>query len=47
MQAGLYTEGRELTEAARAYFDFRLRHLQAIMDSNVTLAWLERTTGVE
>ncbi len=41
------TDARELTDAARTYFDFRIRHLQAIMDTNLTLAWLKRTTGME
>lgn len=41
------TDARELTDAARTYFDFRIRHLQAIMDTNLTLAWLKRTTGLK
>lgn len=41
------TDARELTDAARTYFDFRIRHMQAINDTNVTLAWLKRTTGLK
>lgn len=41
------TDARELTDAARTYFDFRIRHLQAIMDTNTTFAWLKRTTGLK
>lgn len=47
LQAGLYTDGRELTDAARNYFEFRLRHLSAIMDANIALGWLYRTSGIE
>jgi outer membrane protein TolC len=45
LSAGLYTDGREMTEAARSYFEFRLRRLQAIFDSNVARAWLRRVVG--
>lgn len=41
------TDARELTDAARTYFDFRIRHMQAINDTNTTLAWLKRTTGLK
>ena len=47
MKSGLVSDGRELVESARSYFDFRIRYLQAIMDTNLTLAWLRRATGVE
>jgi outer membrane protein TolC len=40
------TDARELTDAARIYFDYRIRRLQAIMDANVTWAALERATGL-
>jgi outer membrane protein len=45
LQVGV-AEGRELTEAARAYFEARLRHLQAIMDANVSTAALRQAAGV-
>ncbi len=41
------TDSRELTDAARTYFDFRIRHLQAILDTNMALSALHRVTGVE
>jgi outer membrane protein TolC len=41
------TDARELVEAARTYFEFRLRRLQAIMDANTTWAALARATGGE
>lgn len=41
------TDARELTDAARFYFDYRIRRLQAIMDANVTFAALERSAGAE
>jgi outer membrane protein TolC len=47
LQAGLLNDTRELTDAARSYFDFRMRHLQSIFDANIAAAWLRRTTGVE
>jgi outer membrane protein len=47
LRSGLITDGRELVEAARSYFDFRIRYLQAIMDTNIQLAWLRRTSGLE
>jgi outer membrane protein TolC len=39
------TDVRELVDAARTYFDLRLRRLQAILDANVTWAALERAAG--
>jgi len=49
MAAGITTssDARELVDALRTYFDFRLRHLLAIMDANLTLAQLHRATGVQ
>jgi outer membrane protein TolC len=41
------SDARELVDALRAYFDLRLRHLFAIMDSNLTLAALHRASGLE
>jgi outer membrane protein, multidrug efflux system len=37
---------RDSAEAARNYFELRIRHLQAIMDVNLALAQLHRVTGV-
>jgi outer membrane protein TolC len=37
---------RDLAEAARNYFEMRIRHLQSIMDVNVARAQLRRSTGV-
>jgi hypothetical protein len=39
------SDARELVDAARTYFEFRLRRLQAIMDANVTWSALQRATG--
>jgi outer membrane protein TolC len=39
--------GRDIADAARNYFELRLRHLQAIMDVNVTTAALRRAAGVD
>ena len=36
---------RDLVEAARNYFELRLRHLQAIMDVNLAVAQLKLATG--
>jgi outer membrane protein TolC len=49
MAAGITvaSDARELVDALRVYFDFRLRHLWAIMDANLTLAALHRVSGVE
>jgi outer membrane protein TolC len=41
------SDTRELTDAARNYFDFRLRHLSGVLDADLTLAWLERVSGAE
>jgi outer membrane protein TolC len=48
LQRGLSvsSDTRELSDAARNYFDFRLRHLAAIHDVNVALANLERAAGM-
>lgn len=40
-------EPRNLIEAARAYFEQRLRYFQAIFDVNVATAQLRRATGVD
>ncbi len=45
LQAGV-AESRDLVDAARNYFELRLKHLQAIMDVNVTHAALERAAGL-
>jgi outer membrane protein TolC len=49
MAAGITvaSDARELVDALRTYFDFRLRHLLAIMDANLTLAQLHRASGVQ
>ena len=39
--------GRDIADAARNYFELRLRHLQAIMDVNVNTAQLRRVAGVD
>lgn len=39
-------DSRELVDSMRVYFDFRLRHMQAILDANLTLAQLHRVAGV-
>jgi outer membrane protein len=47
LQRGLSvsSDTRELSDAARNYFDFRLRHLGAVLDANLTLAALGRASG--
>jgi outer membrane protein TolC len=40
------SDTRELTDAARNYFDFRLRHLAAMLDVNLTRDALDRVGGV-
>jgi outer membrane protein TolC len=40
-------DARELIDAMREYFNFRLRHLQAIMDTKLDLAALRRATGAQ
>jgi len=47
MSAGLVTDGREFVDAARAYFGYRIRYLQSILDANLTLVALRRATGVD
>jgi outer membrane protein TolC len=42
---GLTTDSREMIEAARNYFEFRLRHVAAIFDANLALATLRRAAG--
>ncbi len=42
---GLTADSREMIEAARNYFEFRLRHLSAIFDANLALANLRRAAG--
>jgi outer membrane protein TolC len=42
---GLVADSREMIEAARNYFEFRLRHLSAIFDANLALATLRRAAG--
>ncbi|HZS38721.1 MAG TPA: TolC family protein, partial [Polyangia bacterium] len=44
--SGTPQDTRDLSEAARNYFELRIRHLQSIMDVNVALAALHRATGV-
>lgn len=39
------SDTRELADSARNYFDFRLRHLQALVDTGLTLALLARVAG--
>jgi outer membrane protein TolC len=39
--------GRDIADAARNYFELRLRHLQSIMDVNVSTAALRRAAGVD
>jgi hypothetical protein len=36
---------RDLVEAARNYFELRLRHLQSIMDVNVAVTQLKMASG--
>ena len=33
-------------EAARSFFEYRMRHLQSIMDVNMAMATLKQTAGV-
>jgi outer membrane protein TolC len=40
-------EARDLVDAARSYFELRLKHLQSIMDMNIAVAALRRASGVE
>jgi outer membrane protein TolC len=45
LQTGV-ADARDLAESARNYFELRLRHLQALMDQNVTLCTLKNTAGL-
>jgi outer membrane protein TolC len=45
LQVGV-AESRDLVDAARNYFELRMRHLQSIMDTNMAIASLKRATGV-
>jgi outer membrane protein TolC len=38
-------ESRDLVDAARGYFELRLRHLQSIMDVNLAIAGLKQAAG--
>ncbi len=40
-------DSRDLADAARNYFELRLRHLQSIIDFNIAVAELRRASGVE
>ena len=44
MQLGV-AESRDLVDAARGYFELRLRHLQSIMDVNLAIAGLKQAAG--
>lgn len=44
MQLGV-AEARDLVDAARGYFELRLRHLQSIMDVNLAIAGLKQAAG--
>jgi outer membrane protein TolC len=39
-------ESRDLVDAARNYFELRMRHLQSIMDVNMAMATLKQAAGV-
>ena len=39
-------ESRDLVDAARSYFELRMRHLQSIMDVNMAMATLKQAAGV-
>ena len=45
LQVGV-AESRDLVDAARNYFELRMRHLQSIMDVNMATATLKQTAGV-
>jgi hypothetical protein len=38
---------RELMESMRNWLDFRLRHLQALLDANIGYASLRRATDLD
>jgi outer membrane protein TolC len=42
----LRTDRRELVEVTRAYADWRMQHLRAVYDANMSLSWLKRATGL-
>jgi outer membrane protein len=46
LQVGV-ADSKDLVDAARSYFELRLKHLEAIMDLNVSLAALKRAAGVD
>ena len=45
LQVGV-AESRDLVDAARNYFELRMRHLQSIMDTNMAIASLKQASGV-
>ncbi|HWE28819.1 MAG TPA: TolC family protein [Polyangia bacterium] len=45
LQIGV-AESRDLVDAARNFFELRMRHLQSIMDVNMATATLKQTAGV-
>jgi outer membrane protein TolC len=45
LQVGV-AESRDLVDAARSFFEYRMRHLQSIMDVNMAMATLKQTAGV-
>ncbi len=45
LQVGV-AESRDLVDAARNYFELRMRHLQSIMDTNMATATLKQAAGV-
>ncbi len=45
LQVGV-AESRDLVDAARNFFELRMRHLQSIMDVNMATATLRQTAGV-
>ena len=45
LQVGV-AESRDLVDAARNFFELRMRHLQSIMDVNMATATLKQTAGV-
>jgi outer membrane protein TolC len=45
LQVGV-AESRDLVDAARSFFELRMRHLQSIMDVNMALASLKQAAGV-
>jgi outer membrane protein, multidrug efflux system len=45
LQVGV-AESRDLVDAARSFFELRMRHLQSIMDVNLALTALKQASGV-